>query len=72
MQNQLLKIIGDILNLDASKLNLESKRGQFAEWDSLKHLQIIMAVEEELNISIPIEKVGDIEKIKDFLEFASK
>ena len=44
-----LESIGD----DASSDNIEN-------WDSLRHLNLILALEEEFGVSIPDEEVGNL------------
>ena len=42
---------------DASTDNIEN-------WDSLRHLNLILALEEEFNITIPDEEVGNMVNYK--------
>lgn len=48
-----LESIGD----DASTDNIEN-------WDSLRHLNLILALEEEFGVSIPDEEVGNLVNYK--------
>lgn len=48
-----LESIGD----DASSDNIEN-------WDSLRHLNLILALEEEFGVSIPDEEVGNLVNYK--------
>ena len=45
------------------------------EWDSIRHLQLILAVEEKYRISIPAHLMGDlisVQSIYDFLKSSVK
>ncbi len=45
------------INEDASTDNLDN-------WDSLRHLNLILALEEEFGVSIPDEEVGNLVNFK--------
>lgn len=45
------------INEDVSTDNLEN-------WDSLRHLNLILALEEEFGVSIPDEEVGNLVNFK--------
>ena len=39
------------------------------KWDSLGHLQLIMAIEKKLNIKIPSSKLDDLDSFDKIYEF---
>ncbi len=45
---------------------------QIADWDSLNHLNLVMAIGEEFEISLEFEEVLSIEKIKDIYTIIKK
>jgi len=53
MEVQLQAVIGDILgfNIPATEVTKDNS----SEWDSLNHLNLILALEEEFQIEIPAE-----------------
>ena len=65
INSDVLKIVRETLN---KEINEDTLRENTPEWDSLKHLQIIMEIEEKLGKVIPIEKVPDIHSVKDILD----
>jgi acyl carrier protein len=42
------------------KLNENSSVDNIENWDSLKHMNLVIALEEEFEISIPDDEVGNI------------
>ncbi len=73
--SKLNEIFCDVLDLDEVELTDESKADDIEEWDSLSHIQLIVAIEKEFKIkftSLEIMKwknVGEmvdsmIEKLK--------
>ncbi len=63
------KLIADRLEIDESKINLESSFRQDLGADSLDTYELVYAIEEELGISIPDEKANEFETVKDALEY---
>jgi acyl carrier protein len=51
------EILPNLINEDSSIDNLEN-------WDSMRHLNLILALEEEFGISIPDEDVGNLVNFK--------
>lgn len=58
------KVLGCVVTLESSIENIPG-------WDSLKTLQLVMALDEE-GYSIPLEKIAKIYGISDIVEFARK
>ena len=44
-----------VFNMPVKKISNASSRDNIKNWDSIKHLQLIMALEEEFNITIDEE-----------------
>ncbi|HQL35247.1 MAG TPA: acyl carrier protein [Bacillota bacterium] len=69
MEDKLMDLIAEALEIDKSRLSLDTRKSELEEWDSLAHLMILSMVESELNIRIPFEKANEINKIGDFLQY---
>ena len=63
------KIVADKLDIDESKITLESSFRQDLGADSLDTYELVYAIEEEMGISIPDEKANEFETVRDALEF---
>ena len=66
LKERILEVAKDVLGKDVDE---ESNIHNTPNWDSLKTLQIIMALDEE-NITIPLEKIAKIKSISDLINFA--
>lgn len=67
MDNQkvkILEIMSSIFEVELSTLNDDSSIDNIDNWDSIRHLNLILALEEEFNITIPDEEVGDLVNYK--------
>ena len=63
------KLIAEKLDIDASKITLDSSfRGDLGA-DSLDSYELVYAIEEELGVSIPDEKANEFETVRDAYDF---
>ena len=63
MENQkvkILEVMSTVFEVELASLNEDSSIDNIENWDSIRHLNLILALEEEFNISIPDEEVGDL------------
>jgi acyl carrier protein len=63
------KLIADRLEIDESKISLDSSFRQDLGADSLDTYELVYAIEEELGITIPDEKANEFNTVRDALEF---
>jgi len=63
------KLIADRLEIEESKITMESSFRQDLGADSLDTYELVYAIEEELGISIPDEKANEFETVRDALEY---
>lgn len=61
---RILKILSNVFEVEISTLNEDSSIDNIENWDSIRHLNLILALEEEFNITIPDEEVGDLVNFK--------
>lgn len=63
------KLIADKLEIDESKITMDSSfRGDLGA-DSLDTYELVYAIEEELGVSIPDEKANEFETVRDAYNF---
>jgi acyl carrier protein len=67
--DRLKKLIADRLEIEESKITLESSFRQDLGADSLDTYELVYAIEEELGITIPDEKANEFETVKDALTY---
>ena len=64
-----IRFVADVMEVDPSEISEETKRGEHEKWDSLMHLRLVMEIEEEYDIEIPIDEVPNIATIGDFYKY---
>jgi acyl carrier protein len=58
------QVMSVVFEISPDQINENTSIDNIGNWDSLKHLNLILALEEEFGISIPDEEVGDLVNFK--------
>jgi acyl carrier protein len=72
MEERLIAIVAAALRVPASALTLQTGPGDLEAWDSLAQLNVVSEIEAEFGVSIPIEQMGEIRHIRDFVAYLEK
>ena len=60
------------LNIDADKVNENLKYNEIDEWDSIGHMTLMAALEEEYKISLETDDIVDFSSYKKGIEILKK
>lgn len=63
-RNKIKEIISVVFNVELESVLDGASPDNIDNWDSLGHLNLIIALEEEFNISIPDEEVGNLVSVR--------
>ena len=55
--------------MDPSSLSGDTAYGEIEEWDSIMHMRLVMEIEEEYDVDIPIDEIPNIRTLKDFYRY---
>ena len=64
-----INFIAGVMELDPGTLTEDTAYGTIEKWDSLMHMRMVMEIEEEYDVEIPIEEIADIRTLKDFYKY---
>lgn len=67
MEQKFLEFVAEIMELDLTDVNLDMKYKE-GVWDSLMMLTLVMELEAEYGVSIPMEKVNEIKTLRNLFE----
>lgn len=65
---RLLRIISIIMEVPIEELNKETSPDNIEKWDSLKHMNLILALEEEFNIAFSDEEIVEMLSVEIIVE----
>ncbi|QHI72080.1 acyl carrier protein [Aminipila terrae] len=70
MERLLLESMADILETEVEKLNLETEfKTEEYDWDSLKGYAILVMLEEEFQVEMPVDDFIEAKKIQDLFNY---
>jgi acyl carrier protein len=72
MNNEVKKLIIEVLKIEESQYTEELEIGDIPEWDSANNIRIIQALEDKFSINIDISDAIEIEGISDILNMLKK
>ena len=64
--NRFLEFVAEVMEEDSVSMDMSYKEGK---WDSLMMLTLVMELEAEYGVSIPMEGLGNVKTLADMYEF---
>jgi len=72
MEDKVIEIISQILNIPIEQLDDDSSPDTIENWDSLRHMNLILALEEELGVTLSDDEVVEMLSVKKIVRVLSK
>ncbi len=60
MSETIKLVMSQVFQVDPGEINAESSPESIERWDSLKHMQLIMALEDELGVQFPDDAIPEL------------
>ncbi len=70
MKEEIKKIIASVLNIQ--NVTDETAQSNCSKWDSLKHLQLIVELEDEFGVSFEPEEIAEMKDVNSINEIVTK
>lgn len=71
-KKKIIDIISDILNIKKKEISNKTSMNNVQDWDSLKQMQIIVAIEDEFNIKFSEDNLIEANSVKKLIEATKK
>jgi acyl carrier protein len=68
VDEQVKQVMADILAIDANSIDGSTRKDGTASWDSLNHINLIVALEQEFNVSFEVSEIESMMSFSDILE----
>ena len=59
-ENRISKVLSKVMKVDINSIDENSSPDTIEAWDSLKHMELILALEEEFNVELTPEETVEI------------
>lgn len=64
-----LAFVAGVMQVDPAEISGETRFKEYKKWDSLMHMRLVMEIEEEYDVEIPIDEVPNIKTLNDFYRY---
>jgi len=68
MEDRVFQVMSSVFRIPVESLNIESSFDTIDQWDSLQHMNLIFALEDEFGLTIDDEVVAELTSVKSILE----
>ena len=65
MEEKFLAFAADVMGADISEIDMRTEYKEYAKWDSLMMLTLVMELEQEYGVSIPVESLNSVHRLGD-------
>ena len=62
---KLYEIVGNILGVDPKSLNEQSNAANVPQWDSLRHIEVIFAIESAYQVRFTMPEIASLRNLGD-------
>jgi acyl carrier protein len=60
METELKELMAEVFFIEATSINKDSSPETIVQWDSINHLNLIVAIEEKFNITFTDEQITEM------------
>jgi acyl carrier protein len=72
VEHKLKQIVLEVLKIDAAQYDEDLAAGDLPEWDSIGHVNLLMAVEKEFDLAFDVADAIDVESIGDLQDLVKR
>ena len=66
-EEKIIQILSNVLGVSSSTIRQEANRELYSEWDSMKHVELVIAIETEFGFRLKGEEVGKMNSLEQIL-----
>jgi len=70
IETRICSILATVLGIDAKTLPADASMNHFPGWDSLNHMNLMLALEDEFNIEFTDEQISGLDNLASLIAFA--
>jgi acyl carrier protein len=72
MKELVRQLVADVLGMDPGEVSDELSRDTADNWDSLNHLRIVTAIEQEFALSLSMDDIQEARDVSDLAELVTR
>jgi acyl carrier protein len=67
IREEVFKVVSNIINVPLQEVNEDSSTDTLAQWDSLRHISLILALEEKFMVQFREDQIIDMFNVKSII-----
>ncbi len=68
IEKKVIDIVHQVMEIAIEKVSMESTSDTIEEWDSLHHINLVLALEEEFNVRFTPEQISQLVTVKEIVK----
>lgn len=72
IEQRAMELVCRVLGTDRSSLNASMPRDAIAQWDSLKHIQVILALEDEFSVEFTDVEIANSRSVDELADLIAR
>lgn len=68
MLDKIKESFHDVLDVPLEQVTIESTIDNLADWDSMKHLELVMSLEAKFHITFEVNEIVELNSVKKIIE----
>ncbi|TRZ51529.1 MAG: acyl carrier protein [Dehalococcoidia bacterium] len=69
IESKVFAILEDIFDIEGIELSLDSQSKDIEDWDSIGHIRLMLAIEEEFKTQILAEKAAELNSVQSIVQY---
>ncbi len=61
---RIARVMAEVFGIDPSMINEDASPGGIEQWDSLRHMNLVVALEEEFDVRFPDDSISEMVSFK--------
>lgn len=71
-KSEIKKIMGEVWDLDPETIFQDAEFGQIPEWDSLGHVNLLVALEKKYNLTIDYDTLVELVNLTNIVDYLNQ
>jgi acyl carrier protein len=68
MEERVFAVLSSVLQVPRESLSQDTSRATLEEWDSLKHMYVVLALEEEFQVEFSEDEIASLGSVSSLVE----
>jgi acyl carrier protein len=71
IESRVRRMVADVLNLPPAEVTRDTSPQTVDTWDSVQHLNLVLALESEFGVSVPPEDIDKLRSVGDIIDLVA-